>query len=120
MTPGVPVEVDGLRVTAVPVDHVVPTYAYLIDDGADAIAFVTDTAPTQAIWDAVHDLPHLRAVFLELTFPDDQAWLAHVSKHLTPALFAAELRKLPAGVPVYVIHVKARYHPQVVRELAAL
>src|SRR5205814_558999 len=83
-------------------------------------AFVTDTAPTQAIWDAVHAVPHLRAVFLELTFPDDQAWLAHVSKHLTPALFAAELRKLPAGVPVYVIHVKARYHPQVVRELAAL
>src|SRR5437867_91622 len=49
--PGRPVCVEGLTVTAVPVDHIVPTVGYLIDDGTAAIAFVTDTAPTDAVWE---------------------------------------------------------------------
>jgi hypothetical protein len=64
--------------------------------------------------------PNLRAVFLEVTFPEDQAWLAGVAKHLTPKLFAGEIGKLPAGVPVYAIHLKARCLDQVRAEVAAL
>jgi ribonuclease BN (tRNA processing enzyme) len=118
--PGRPVRAAGLTVTAVPVDHVVPAVGYLIDEGTSAVAFVTDTAPTDAIWEAANRLPHLKAVFLELTFPESVAWLAHVAKHLTPSLFAAEVRKIRPGVPVYVIHLKARYREETERELAAL
>jgi ribonuclease BN (tRNA processing enzyme) len=118
--PGRPVRAGGLTVTAVPVDHVVPTVGYLIDDGTAAIAFVTDTAPSDAIWEAANRTPNLKAVFLELTFPESVTWLARVAKHLTPSLFAAEVRKLRPGVPVHVIHLKARYRDQAVRELAAL
>jgi ribonuclease BN (tRNA processing enzyme) len=118
--PGRPVQVAGLTVTAVPVDHVVPTVGYLIDDGASAVAFVTDTAPTGAIWEAANRLAHLRAVFLELTFPEAQAWLAGVAKHLTPSQFAAEVRKLRPGIPVYAIHLKARFRAEIECELAAL
>jgi ribonuclease BN (tRNA processing enzyme) len=120
ITPGRPVAVAGLTVTAVEVDHVVPTVGYLIDDGAAAIAFVTDTAPTDAVWEAANRNPRLAAVFLELTFPASQAWLAGVAKHLTPPLFAAELRKLRPAVPVYVLHLKARYRAELLGELAAL
>jgi ribonuclease BN (tRNA processing enzyme) len=120
ITPGVPVRVAGLTVTAVAVDHVVPTVAYLIDDGTAALAFVTDTAPTDAVWEAANRCPRLAAVFLELTFPAAQAWLADVAKHLTPAQFATELRKLKPAVPVYAVHLKARYREQLLAELAAL
>jgi ribonuclease BN (tRNA processing enzyme) len=120
INPGQPVRVAGLTITAVPVDHIVPTVGYLIDDGTSAIAFVTDTAPTDAIYAAANRIPHLKAVFLELTFPAAVTWLAEVAKHLTPALFAAEVRKLRPGVPVYVVHLKARYRAQIERELAAL
>src|SRR5207248_2422917 len=54
LTPGRPVQVAGLTVTAVDVDHVVPAVAYLIDDGISAFAFVTDTAPTDAIWEVAN------------------------------------------------------------------
>jgi ribonuclease BN (tRNA processing enzyme) len=120
VTPGRPVRVAGLTVTAVPVDHVVPTYAYVVAEPGAALAYVTDTAPTDAVWELVNRTPDLRAVFLEVTFPEAEARLAGVSKHLTPRLFAGEVRKLTAAVPVYAVHLKARFREQVVAEVAAL
>ena len=43
---GRPVEAAGLRVTPVPVDHVVPTHAFVIESPEAAVAVVTDTRPT--------------------------------------------------------------------------
>jgi ribonuclease BN (tRNA processing enzyme) len=120
LVPGRPVRVAGLSVTAVEVDHVVPTVAYLIDDGKSAFTFVTDTSPTEAIWKLANQCPRLKAVFLEVTFPDNEAWLAEVAKHLTPKLFAGEVRKLRAGVRVYAVHLKARCRDQMLGEIAAL
>jgi ribonuclease BN (tRNA processing enzyme) len=120
LTPGLPVQVAGLSVTAVEVDHVVPTVAYLIDDGQSAFAFVTDTSPTEAIWALANQCPRLKAVFLEVTFPESELWLAKVAKHLTPKLFAGEVRKLRPGVAVYAIHLKPRCRDQLLAEIAAL
>jgi ribonuclease BN (tRNA processing enzyme) len=120
LTPGRPVQVAGLSVTAAEVDHVVPTVAYLVDDGKTAFAFVTDTSPTDAIWALANQCPRLTAVFLEVTFPESEAWLAEVAKHLTPKLFAGEVRKLRPGVKVHAIHLKARCRDELLVEIAAL
>ncbi|HTK75229.1 MAG TPA: 3',5'-cyclic-nucleotide phosphodiesterase [Gemmataceae bacterium] len=120
LTPGRPVQIADLSVTAVAVDHVVPTFGYVVSDATSAFVFVTDTGPTVAIWELARRTPNLRAVFLEVTFPEDQAWLAVVAKHLTPNLFAGEIRKLPAGVAVYAIHLKARCLDRVRAEIADL
>lgn len=120
ITPGQPICIEQLCLTAVPLNHVVPTVGYLIDDGRVSIAIVTDTAQSDAIWDACNRTENLRAVFLELTFPESMTWLAEISKHLTPTGFAGELRKLKKDVPVYAIHIKARFFDQVIAELEAL
>jgi ribonuclease BN (tRNA processing enzyme) len=120
MEPRRPTDVAGLTVTAVPVNHVVPTFAYVIRDRISAVAIVTDTAPTEEVWDVVRDTPGLAAVFLEASFPESERELAAVSKHLTTGLFAEELAKLPPGVPVFPVHIKPRYYAQVVAELKAL
>jgi ribonuclease BN (tRNA processing enzyme) len=117
---GETVELDGLRITAVALDHVVPTVGFLVADGRSTVAYVTDTGPTEEIWQRCNAAADLRAVFLETTFPNELAWLADVSKHLTPATFAAEVAKLSRPVPVLVTHIKARFHDQVVAELKAL
>jgi hypothetical protein len=46
--------------------------------------------------------------------------LAVISKHLTPAMFAAEARKLGRQVPFIAVHVKSRFYDEVVAELHAL
>ena len=79
-----------------------------------------DTGPTDQIWRIANETPNLKAVFLEATLPDSMTWLANVSKHLTPTMFAAELRKLKRSVAVIAVHLKARFHDQVAEELRAL
>jgi hypothetical protein len=47
-------------------------------------------------------------------------WLAEVSKHLTPAMFAREVQKLQKPAAIIAVHIKARYVNQVVSELQTL
>jgi len=117
---GKTVEFDGLRITPVPVNHVVPTFGFVVEDKTSAIVIATDTGPTEEIWHRANATPNLKAVFLEATFPSNMQWLADVSKHLTPATFLTETRKLRRQVPVLVMHIKARFHEVVVNELQAL
>ena len=123
MTPmeaGESIEIEGVKITAVELNHVVPTSGYIVSDGRASVAFVSDTGPTDEIWQRLNALPDLKAIFLEATFPNNMAWLADISKHLTPALFGHELKKLNRPVRTVVVHMKARFQPQVMAEIRAL
>lgn len=117
---GETIDLDGVRITAVAVHHVVPTVAFIVADERSAIAVVSDTGPTMAVWERLNATPNLRAVFLEATFPNNLAWLAELSKHLTPSLVKEELKKLHRPVRTIIIHMKARFREQVITELRAL
>lgn len=113
-------EVAGCKVLGIPVHHVVPTVAFIIDDGTAAVAIVTDTEPTTEIWEVIAKNPRVQAVFLECSFPNNQVGVAKAAKHLTPAMFAEELKKIPSHLPVIAVHLKPRFYDDLVRELAAL
>lgn len=118
--PGRPVEVDGIRLTPIPVDHVVPTLGFLVEGAGATVAIPSDTGPTDDFWRHAAAAKDLKGVFLEVSFPDRMEGLARISKHLTPAMFAAETRKLGAGVPFVAVHIKPRFYEKVVEELRAL
>ncbi len=118
--PGHTIELEGLRIRAVEVNHVVPTSAFIVDDGSSTVIFTSDTGPTEEVWQIAGEYPNLKAVFLEVTFPNEMQWLADVSKHLTPATFAEETKKLSKQIRWIVVHIKARYQTQVIEELEQL
>lgn len=120
LQPETPIEVAGLRLIPVPVDHIVPTFAYVVDDGRSAVIFGADSGPTNRIWAVAHRTPNLRAVFLEACFPNSLHDLAKASLHLTPEMFAGEVAKIPRGVRVIAVHIKVRYRAQVISELESL
>jgi ribonuclease BN (tRNA processing enzyme) len=120
LEPGQTIELEGLQVTSVALDHVVPTVGFLIGDGQSTAAFISDTGPTDEFWKRVNATPNVKAVFVEATFPDELAWLADVSKHLTPATLAREAAKLARPTRLVIVHIKARYKEQVISELQAL
>jgi ribonuclease BN (tRNA processing enzyme) len=117
---GETIDLDGLRVTSVALNHVVPTVGFLVADEKSGIAFISDTGPTDEVWRQVNALPNLKAVFVETTFPDELGWLADLSKHLTPATLAREAAKLKRPTRLIIIHLKARYKEKVISELQAL
>lgn len=116
------VEVEGLRITPFELKHVVPTFGFLVEELATgaSVLFVSDTGPTERIWEVANQTPGLKGVFLEASFPNSMRWLADKAAHLTPELFRDELIKLQRPVPVHVIHVKLAFETQILDELRAL
>ena len=110
-----------LTVTAVPVNHIVPTVGLLVSDGKSTVAFSSDTSETDEFWKLINRAPSLNALLIEASFPDSMAKLAEVSRHYTPASLRRDLRKLNHnGLDILAVHIKPAYRQMVIDELNAL
>ncbi len=120
LEPGRPVQAGRLRVTPVEVNHSVPTLGYVVEGPESAAVIPSDTGPTEEIWRVAAATRKPLTVFLECTFPESEAWLAEIAMHLTPRLFAAEIKQLPRGARFVVVHIHPRHRETVIAELTAL
>jgi len=118
--PGRPFRAGGMSWTALPVDHLVPAYGYLVTKPGRAVLFSGDTMPTERLWAAGRVARDLKAIFLEVSFCDAQAAVAKASCHLTPRLLRGELAKAPERVPVFLYHMKPPSLSRIRREVDAL
>jgi 3',5'-cyclic-nucleotide phosphodiesterase len=118
--PEEPVMVNGLTIRSVLVSHIVPTTGFIVEDKRSTIAFSSDTGPTERFWELVNELPNLKAVITETSFPNELQDLAHVSGHLTPATLDTELNKLKKDVPVYLYGGKPKHLKAIRKQVAAL
>lgn len=112
--------IAGLDVTPIPVNHLVPTFGLLVQNAATTVAFTSDTYSTDEFWKAASAAEHLKAVFAEVSYPNELGKLAAASKHLTPELLAIELGKLTRDAEVYAVHIKPAHREDVIRQIAAL
>jgi ribonuclease BN (tRNA processing enzyme) len=114
-------QVGHLRVTAVAVNHIVPTVGLIVSDEKTTVAFSSDTAETDEFWKLVNRTKRVNALLIEASFPDSMSELAEVSKHFTPASLAKELRKLQhQGLDILTVHLKPAYRQTLIDELNAL
>jgi ribonuclease BN (tRNA processing enzyme) len=121
ITAGEEFKVAHLRVTALPVNHIVPTVGLIISDETATVAFSSDTAETQEFWDALNRTPHVDALLIEASFPNSMYELAEVTRHFTPASLGKELKKLNHnGLDILAVHLKAAYRETLIEELDAL
>jgi len=118
--PNKTVEIDHLRITPVKVNHIVPTVGLIVEDSDAAVVFTSDTYVTDEIWERARQVEQLKAVFVDISFPDELAKLAADSKHLTPGLLQAELDKLNRQVEVFAVHIKPTNRDEVIRQLGEL
>jgi ribonuclease BN (tRNA processing enzyme) len=115
-----PTALGDLTATAVRVHHTVPAVGYIVDDGSSTVVFSGDTAATDRLWRLTSDLPRLRAVFIETSFPNRMQHIADASGHLTPRTLRDEVAKIGRDVPLFVYHIKPRFHDEVVAEVLDL
>jgi len=115
-----PISAGGLQITPVLVNHVVPTFGYVVSDGKSTVIFGGDSGPTDRLWEIAHQTQGLRAVFIEACFPNNMKDLALASLHMTPEMFSREVAKMPDGIDVVAVHIKVRYRKHVIRELLNL
>ena len=113
--------VAHLTVTAVAVNHIVPTVGLLVSDSKSIIAFSSDTAETDEFWNLINRAPRIDALLIEASFPNSMAKLAEVSRHFTPASLQRDLLKLTHnGLDILAVHIKPAYRQMVIDELKAL
>jgi cAMP phosphodiesterase len=121
LKPGNVYSYSGVDITPILVNHTVPTMGFIVQDHSSAFVYSGDTYSTDELWREANRIPHLKTVFIECSFPNSMSDLARISKHLTPALLAQELRKLDRDdISVYAYHLKPAYKDQILRELHEL
>lgn len=117
LEPRTPVSISGLKVTPIPVNHIVPTFGLIVEDDGAAVMFTSDTYTTDELWRTAGRIEGLKAVFVDVSFPNELGELAAASKHLTPELLALELPKLGRDVSVYAVHIKPTNRDRVIKQL---
>ena len=120
IVPGRTYELEGLRITPIPVNHLVPCVGYLVEDDHSAFVFSSDTAETDLVYQVASRTRNLKLFITEASFPNDQGWLADASKHLTPSKLGKELKKLKPNVPVGIYHLTPGDRVVMLPELRAI
>src|SRR5205085_10840678 len=111
-------KIGELCITAVPVNHIVPTVGLIISDGKTTVAFSSDTAETEEFWKVLNQTPRIDALMIEASFPNSMSKLAEDSRHFTPESMCKELQKLDSnhhGMDILAVHVKPAYRATVIR-----
>lgn len=113
-----PFRTAGIEWTPFKVDHTVPTFGYLIDDGKSCVAWSSDTGPTQRIWELVDANERIDSLMIETSFDDSRQELADRTGHLTPRTLATELAKCQRQPRILAHHLKPACASRVREELA--
>jgi cAMP phosphodiesterase len=124
LKPEKPVLVAGYEVRAIPVSHTIECCAFTVRGprGQGTLAYSGDTGPTERLWQVLNATEDLKALLMEVSFPNHHHKLAHASGHHTPETLGREMRKLERRreLPVLLYHIKPSFQATVERECARL
>jgi 3',5'-cyclic-nucleotide phosphodiesterase len=124
LKPEVPTKICGYTVRAIQVSHTIDTCGFVLESpkGGGALAYSGDTGPTDRLWEVLNATPKLKAMLMEVSFPNDEQRVATLSGHHTPMTLAADLKKLEKAkdLPFLLYHIKPSFQGRVEKELARI
>ena len=91
---------------AVDVRHTVPAQGYCISHPDGVFAVSGDTTTNATLWPLLNSLPDLKALVVEVSFPDEQAALAEAAGHYCPRTLAEDLVKLDHQPDIWLTAMK--------------
>ena len=116
-----PTQIGNLSVTAVRVNHVVPSLAFFIANEGQTLLHIGDTGPTENVWAWAQKSPNLGAIVIEASFRNRLQEVADSSLHLTPETLGHEIEKLgDRDIPILVTHLKPAFRKEIIADLQKL
>ena len=106
MAMGDEIEIDGRRISMLPVKHSVPAVGYYVECDAGVFAFSGDTSVNDTLWNALNERQRLDFIVVETAFEDKDEPLGKLAKHYTPKVLARDIEKLKHRPKVYITHAK--------------
>ncbi len=112
-------ELGDYKILPVKVHHPLDAMGFIIERSGASLLFTCDTGPTERIWEFARKVKNLKAIFTEVSFPNEMQKVADLSDHHTPDSMRAEITKMPKDVPIILTHLKPNYKGIIVEQLAA-
>ena len=98
--------------TAIAVSHTIDTSAFIVDKNGASIAYSGDTGPTDRLWEVLNEQKDLRALLMEVSFPNEEQRIATLSGHHTPQTLVQgpqEVQARPKDLPTLLYHIKPAF-----------
>ena len=117
-----PVTIGRYTVRAIPVSHTIEAAALIVTGPGGTIAYSGDRGPTDRLREVLAEVPDLRALLMEVSFPNREQHIATLSGHHTPQTLITDLKKLELvkELPTMLFHIKPHFQAEVERECARL
>lgn len=116
------IEIAGYRVRSIEVNHTIDSNGFIVEGPDATIAYSGDTGPTDRFWELLKKEPNLKAMLMEVSFPNREQRVATLSGHHTPRTLALDLKKFgdPKNLPTLLYHIKPVFQREVEQECAKL
>ena len=115
-----PIE-EGITLTPFLANHTVACCGYIIEQDNSALLFSADTFSNDALWKELNTNQAIKALIIDVSFPNHLKKVATDSKHLTPHFLEEGIKQLVRkDLHLYVNHLKPFYAEQIKNELSAI
>jgi 3',5'-cyclic-nucleotide phosphodiesterase len=115
-------KIAGYEVMAIPVSHTIDSSGFVVRGPGATLGYSGDTGPTEQLWKVLKAEPKLKALLMEVSFPNREQQLASDSGHHTPKTLGKDLKKFgkPQDLPTLLYHIKPVFQGEVEQECARL
>ena len=115
--PGDRVTIGHRNFDAVDVSHSVPSLGYTVQNSGGAFAVSGDTKTNETLWPALNACDDLRALVIEVSFPDELEALANTAGHYTPKTMCADLDRLEHEPEIWLTGMKPGEEARILRQV---
>lgn len=105
------------EIMPVRVNHPCDALGFIVEKNGKSVLFTQDTGPTDRIWEVIKKYKDVKAIFTEVSFPNNLLQVAIDSFHHTPNTLKAEITKMPEDIPIFLGHLKPNFQTQLYKEV---
>ncbi|MEA2092128.1 MAG: HD domain-containing protein, partial [Campylobacterota bacterium] len=99
-------------------DHTVASCGYIYKKNGSSVLITADTYSLDNILEIIDSREDINSIVVECSFPSDMPSLAKESKHLTPKLLFANLKRLKRDdIRLYINHIKPIFLTEITKEI---
>lgn len=117
--PGDSVKIGHRVFNAIDVTHSIPSIGYTIRNSGGAFAVSGDTKTNRTLWPALNECADLKALVIEVSFPDELAALAATAGHYCPSTLSRDLALLEHDPDIWLTGMKPGEEERILTQVLA-
>ena len=110
--------VDDVVITPIEANHTVNCSGFIVNKDGNSIIFSGDTYKNPKLWEVLNRDKSIKALIIDVSFPNRFKEVSKVSKHLSPTHLRDELSLLNRDdIEIYIFHLKLEFKKEITKEL---